>query len=154
MCVCVHARVCVVYQLKRTSTSDQCSPILLNQPVLQRQRKEHPEQPLNSCISKALGAVAPSITLTALSESAAFLLGAISNMPAVRTFSLFAGTAVLLNFLFQVRRGEGGEGRGEGRKGREGRGTIVLCSCTVPCSDFSVHQCPQVGPVDASGGCG
>ena len=34
-------------------------------------------------------------------------------MPAVRTFSLFAGTAVLLNFLFQVR-----EGRGEG--GREG----------------------------------
>ena len=77
--------------------------------LLQRQRKENPELSLNSCLSKALGEVAPSITLTALSESAAFLLGAISNMPAVRTFSLFAGTAVLLNFLFQVRE-EGGRG--------------------------------------------
>lgn len=31
-----------------------------------------------------------------------FLTGALSSMPAVRTFSLYAGTAVLINFLLQV----------------------------------------------------
>ena len=46
--------------------------------------------------------VAPSLTLTASSESSAFLLGAISTMPAVRTFSLYAGVAVFFNFILQV----------------------------------------------------
>ena len=49
-----------------------------------------------------MGTVAPSITLTATTESCAFLLGAVSQMPAVRAFSLYAGCAVLFNFLLQV----------------------------------------------------
>jgi hypothetical protein len=53
-------------------------------------------------IGRAIAEVAPSLLLTSLSETTAFLLGAISSMPAVRTFSLYAGVAVFFNFLLQV----------------------------------------------------
>ena len=58
--------------------------------------------PVDYQIGRALGEVAPSLLLTAMSESAAFLLGAISSMPAVRSFSLYAGVAVFFNFVLQV----------------------------------------------------
>ena len=58
--------------------------------------------PVDYQIGRALGEVAPSLLLTATSESAAFLLGAISSMPAVRSFSLYAGVAVFFNFVLQV----------------------------------------------------
>ena len=53
-------------------------------------------------VAHALADVAPSVILSETSESAAFLLGAISTMPAVRTFSLYVGVAVFFNFLLQV----------------------------------------------------
>lgn len=53
-------------------------------------------------IGRAIAEVAPSLLLTSLSETTAFLLGAISSMPAVRTFSLYAGVAVFFNFMLQV----------------------------------------------------
>ncbi len=55
-------------------------------------------------IGRAIAEVAPSLLLTSLSETTAFMLGAISTMPAVRTFSMYAGVAVFFNFLLQVRR--------------------------------------------------
>ena len=58
--------------------------------------------PVSELIGRALGEVAPSLLLTSLSETAAFLLGGISTMPAVRAFSFYAGTAVFYNFLLQV----------------------------------------------------
>ena len=58
--------------------------------------------PTAEIIGRAVGDVAPSLLLTGLSETAAFLLGAISIMPAVRTFSLYAGTAVFFNLLLQL----------------------------------------------------
>ena len=58
--------------------------------------------PVDYQIGRALGEVAPSLLLTAMSESAAFLLGAISSMPAVRSFALYAGVAVFFNFVLQV----------------------------------------------------
>lgn len=70
--------------------------------VLQRQSAAHGNLPVHQLVARALGEVAPSLILTASSESAAFLLGAISNMPAVRSFSLYAGVAVFFNFLLQV----------------------------------------------------
>ena len=53
-------------------------------------------------IGRAIAEVAPSLLLTSMSETTAFLLGAISTMPAVRTFSLYAGVAVFFNFLLQI----------------------------------------------------
>lgn len=58
--------------------------------------------PVPELIGRALGEVAPSLLLTSLSETSAFLLGGVSSMPAVRSFSFYAGTAVFFNFLLQV----------------------------------------------------
>ena len=58
--------------------------------------------PIPELIGRALGEVAPSLLLTSLSETCAFLLGGVSTMPAVRSFSFYAGTAVFFNFLLQV----------------------------------------------------
>lgn len=61
-----------------------------------------PNEELHDQIGRVLGDVAPSIFLSAFSETVAFFLGALSNMPAVRTFSLFAGLAVFIDFLLQI----------------------------------------------------
>uniref|UniRef100_A0A4W3IQ26 Niemann-Pick disease, type C1 n=1 Tax=Callorhinchus milii TaxID=7868 RepID=A0A4W3IQ26_CALMI len=53
-------------------------------------------------IGRVLGEVAPSMFLSSFSETVAFFLGALSTMPAVRTFSLFAGMAVFIDFLLQI----------------------------------------------------
>uniref|UniRef100_H3BC01 NPC intracellular cholesterol transporter 1 n=1 Tax=Latimeria chalumnae TaxID=7897 RepID=H3BC01_LATCH len=61
-----------------------------------------PHEELSQQIGRVLGEVAPSMLLSALSETVAFFLGALSTMPAVRTFSLFAGMAVFVDFLLQI----------------------------------------------------
>jgi len=53
-------------------------------------------------LGRVLGEVAPGIFMSALSETIAFFLGGLSNMPAVRTFSMFAGLAVFCDFLLQI----------------------------------------------------
>jgi Niemann-Pick C1 protein len=58
--------------------------------------------PISEIIGRSVGEVAPSLLLTGLSETLAFLLGAISIMPAVRSFSLYAGTAVFFNLVLQL----------------------------------------------------
>ncbi|NXP82275.1 NPC1 protein, partial [Ramphastos sulfuratus] len=69
--------------------------------TLQRDERLQGET-LDKQIGRVLGDVAPSMLLSSLSEAVAFFLGTLSAMPAVRTFSLFAGTAVLMDFLLQV----------------------------------------------------
>ncbi|XP_029446991.1 NPC intracellular cholesterol transporter 1 [Rhinatrema bivittatum] len=67
------------------------------------QRDERiPGETLDHQIGRTLGEVAPSIFLSSFSETVAFFLGALTSMPAVRTFSLFAGMAVFIDFLLQI----------------------------------------------------
>uniref|UniRef100_A0A8C6V3J7 Niemann-Pick disease, type C1 n=1 Tax=Neogobius melanostomus TaxID=47308 RepID=A0A8C6V3J7_9GOBI len=67
------------------------------------QRDERlPDEELHQQIGRILGDVAPSMFLSSFSETVAFFLGALSNMPAVRTFSMFAGLAVVIDFLLQI----------------------------------------------------
>ncbi|XP_056267221.1 NPC intracellular cholesterol transporter 1 [Pseudoliparis swirei] len=67
------------------------------------QRDERkPQEELHQQIGRILGDVAPSMFLSSFSETVAFFLGALSNMPAVRTFSLFAGLAIFIDFLLQI----------------------------------------------------
>ncbi|XP_069548356.1 NPC intracellular cholesterol transporter 1 [Brachyistius frenatus] len=61
-----------------------------------------PQEELHQQIGRILGEIAPSLFLSSFSETVAFFLGALSNMPAVRTFSLFAGLAVFIDFLLQI----------------------------------------------------
>lgn len=59
------------------------------------------ERPCDA-IGAALAHVGPSILLTSVSECCCFGIGALSNMPAVRTFALYACVAILLDFLLQI----------------------------------------------------
>ncbi|KAL4425014.1 hypothetical protein ABPG77_002899, partial [Micractinium sp. CCAP 211/92] len=67
--------------------------------ALQQQPERHP---LPHRVGLALAAVGPSITLAASCEVVAFALGGLTDMPALRNFSICAALAVLLDFLLQV----------------------------------------------------
>lgn len=53
-------------------------------------------------VGRTLGQVGPSMLLTSVSESCCFFLGGLSDMPAVRAFALYAGMALLIDFLLQI----------------------------------------------------
>ena len=53
-------------------------------------------------VAKVVGKVGPSILLTSLAESFAFLLGTLTPMPAVKIFSLYAAMSVFIDFLLQI----------------------------------------------------
>ena len=57
----------------------------------------HPEH-----VGRIVGEVAPSMLLSSFSESTCFFLGALSDMPAVRAFALYAGMALLIDFVMQL----------------------------------------------------
>lgn len=60
------------------------------------------EPAVEDAVASVVGKVGPSMLLTSLSESVAFFFGAMTPMPAVKVFCLYAGLAILLDFLLQV----------------------------------------------------
>lgn len=56
----------------------------------------------SKAVSYALGQQGPSILLTAISQGCCFGIGALNEMPAVKTFALYATVAILFNFLLQI----------------------------------------------------
>jgi len=61
-----------------------------------------PDEDVPTQISRIVGRVGPAMLLTSLSESIAFFLGALTPMPAVRLFSLYAGMSVIIDFILQM----------------------------------------------------
>lgn len=57
---------------------------------------------ISESIAVALGQVGPSILLTSMSEGACFAIGSVTDMPAVKTFALYATVAILFNFILQI----------------------------------------------------
>ncbi|XP_068081512.1 NPC intracellular cholesterol transporter 1 homolog 1b isoform X2 [Anabrus simplex] len=53
-------------------------------------------------VGRTLGKVGPSMLLTTMSESTCFLIGTLSDMPAVKTFAQYATVALILDFLLQI----------------------------------------------------
>ncbi|XP_068461309.1 NPC1-like intracellular cholesterol transporter 1 [Clinocottus analis] len=71
--------------------------------VLEYQRDmRRPGEKREEQIGRVLGNVAPSMFLCSLSETVCFFLGALSTMPAVKTFALYAALAVLMDFILQM----------------------------------------------------
>ena len=68
---------------------------------IQRDRRL-PDEDVESQIGRIVGRVGPAMLLTSVSESIAFFLGALTPMPAVRLFSLYAAMSVLIDFLLQI----------------------------------------------------
>jgi Niemann-Pick C1 protein len=60
------------------------------------------DETLEQQIGRIVGRVAPSMLLTSTAESLAFLLGALTDMPAVKIFSLYAALAVFIDFILQI----------------------------------------------------
>ena len=53
-------------------------------------------------IARVVGEVAPSMLQSSITEAACFFLGALSGMPAVKSFALYAGMALLIDFILQI----------------------------------------------------
>lgn len=64
---------------------------------LRRPNESHPDH-----VGRILGQVGPSMLLTSVSESCCFFLGGLSDMPAVKAFALYAGMALIIDFLLQI----------------------------------------------------
>jgi len=60
------------------------------------------EKSIEERISIVVGDVAPSLLLASLSESACFLIGTLTPMPAVRVFAMTASLALLVDFVLQM----------------------------------------------------
>ena len=58
-----------------------------------------PSETLPEHLGRVVGEVAPSMLLSSSSEATCFFLGALSDMPAVRAFALYAGMALLIDFF-------------------------------------------------------
>jgi len=69
---------------------------------LQRDIKPEATEPVQEQIARVMGRVGPSMFLSSFAESVAFGFGALSTMPAVHTFAIYAAMAVAFNFLLQV----------------------------------------------------
>ncbi|CAF4106049.1 unnamed protein product, partial [Rotaria sp. Silwood2] len=61
-----------------------------------------PNEDVETQIGRIVGRVGPAMLLTSVSESIAFFLGALTPMPAVRLFSLYAAVSVLIDFFLQI----------------------------------------------------
>lgn len=73
--------------------------------IMVQTHQRYPKKPNETSpehIGRTLGKVGPSILLTAVSESCCFFLGGLSDMPAVKAFALYAGMALLIDFLLQI----------------------------------------------------
>lgn len=72
--------------------------------LVQRYQRDvrYPHESRAEHIGRVVGEVAPSMLLTSSSESIAFGIGAMSSMPAVRAFSMYAAVAVAMDFLLQI----------------------------------------------------
>ncbi|KAK4808340.1 hypothetical protein QYF61_024219 [Mycteria americana] len=68
----------------------------------QQQSQREPGETREQHLGRVLARVAPSMLLCSLSEVICFLLGALSSMPAVRTFALTAAVAIAFDFLLQM----------------------------------------------------
>lgn len=61
-----------------------------------------PTETRSDHIGRVVGQVAPTILLASASEAACFFLGALSGMPAVHAFALYAGLALTIDFVLQL----------------------------------------------------
>ncbi|XP_059489962.1 NPC intracellular cholesterol transporter 1 homolog 1b-like [Neocloeon triangulifer] len=75
---------------------------ILVQKVQREPIPKNSKEPAELMVGRALGNVGPSMLLTSVSEITCFFLGALSEMPAVNTFSLYAGCALLIDFILQI----------------------------------------------------
>ena len=58
--------------------------------------------PLENQVSRTFSHAAVAITVTSLTTSASFYANCVTHIPAIRCFGIFAGTAILANYIFMM----------------------------------------------------
>ena len=53
-------------------------------------------------LGRVMGEVTPSMFVSSAAQATSFFLGALSDMPAVRAFALYAAGALTINFIMQI----------------------------------------------------
>lgn len=64
--------------------------------------ERRPGESIDDQIARIVGKVGPSMLLTGTTQSVAFLISAMTPMPGVRAFSLYASLAIMINFVMQI----------------------------------------------------
>jgi Niemann-Pick C1 protein len=64
--------------------------------------ERRPKEKVEDQIARVVGKVGPSMLLSGVTQSVAFLISAMTPMPGVRAFSLYASLAIILNFILQI----------------------------------------------------
>lgn len=64
--------------------------------------ERHESETVVEQIARIVGKVGPSMLLTGTTQAASFLISAMTPMPGVRAFSLYASLAIVLNFILQI----------------------------------------------------
>ncbi|XP_071786078.1 NPC intracellular cholesterol transporter 1-like [Asterias amurensis] len=110
--------------------------------VLEYQRDvRQPGESREQQIGRVLGKVAPGMLMCGLSESISFFLGALTDVPAVQTFALCAGLAVLIDFLLQITAFVALLSLDLARQ-ESGRVDVVCCTPPCPCGKGKIVRHP------------
>lgn len=70
--------------------------------ILNNFNSQDPTETIEKRLCTTMRSVGLGITLASLSESFAFMLGALTRMPAVQSFAYFSGIAMIADFLLQI----------------------------------------------------
>ncbi|KAA8492359.1 Niemann-Pick C1 protein [Porphyridium purpureum] len=68
--------------------------------ALDQANERHPEAPARQRVATALADAGTAVTVTSLTNACVFFISAITKLPALRTFALWAGIAVVFDFIF------------------------------------------------------
>lgn len=109
--------------------------------AVDNQKKVGRVVPLEHRLAEGLKEVGPSITTAAICETLAFLVGALTKMPALQSFCVQAALAVLFDYIFQITAFVVFLAWDEERKGKD-RIDLMCCFKTSP---PEIEQHPKDG---------
>ncbi|KAL0476790.1 Niemann-Pick C1 protein, partial [Acrasis kona] len=110
MSVIISAGICSLFKVKATLIIMEVIPFLIlaigvdNMFIMANTVDEMSDYKITASerMGKMMGKVGSSMVLASVSEFLAFMLGALTKMPAVQAFCIFAGVAIIANFLLQI----------------------------------------------------
>lgn len=109
MSVFISIGLCAFFQIKATLIIGQVIPFLIlaigvdNMYIICNTLDETDRtKPIQERVGETWAKIGTSVTSAAASEFFAFMLGSLTRMPAVQAFCLYAGIAIIANYLLQV----------------------------------------------------
>ena len=110
MALAISAGLCAAFGVQATLIISEVIPFLVlaigvdNIFILVNcfEEETNSSQDVPTRVGLALASVGPSITLAALAESSAFMLGLMTKMPAVQAFAVYSAVAIFFDYLLQI----------------------------------------------------